>query len=87
MKAMQHILPRLALLSVAALLAASCHKSTGEGANVALKRQFDAWRAIHYPAAVEKDGIYILEDTPGNGPASNKNLGITYMTNTMRSLD
>ena len=87
MKAMKHILPRLALLSVAALLAVSCHKSTGEGANVALKRQFDAWRAIHYPAAVEKDGIYILEDTPGNGPAWNKNLGITFMTYTMRDLD
>ena len=84
---MKHILPRLALLSVAALLAVSCHKSTGEGANVALKRQFDAWRAIHYPAAVEKDGIYILEDTPGNGPAWNKNLGITFMTYTMRDLD
>jgi FKBP-type peptidyl-prolyl cis-trans isomerase 2 len=87
MKTMKHILPRLALLSVAVLLAAACHKSTGEGANVALKRQFDAWRAIHYPAAVEKDGIYILEDTPGNGPAWNKNLGITFMTYTMRDLD
>ena len=87
MKAMKHILPRLALLSVAALLAASCHKSTGEGANVALKRQFDAWRAIHYPDAVEKDGIYIIEDTPGTGLDWNKNLQVTFLTYTLRSLD
>ena len=87
MKVMQHILPRLALLSVAALLAASCNKNTGEGPNVALKRQFDAWRAIHYPAAVEKDGIYILEDTPGTGSAWDKSLPITFMTYTMRSLN
>ena len=88
MNKMNHILPRLALLPVvAALLAASCNKNSGEGANVALKRQFDAWRAIHYPAAVEKDGIYVIDDTPGAGPAWNKDLGITFMTYTMRSLD
>ena len=88
MKAMKHILPRLALLPVvAALLAASCNKNAGEGTNVALKRQFDAWRAIHYPAAVEKDGIYVIDDTPGSGPAWNEDLGITFMTYTMRSLD
>ena len=87
MKTMKHILPKLALLGVAAFLAAACNKNTGEGTNVALKRQFDAWRAIHYPAAVEKDGIYIIEDTPGTGPAWDKNLSITFMTYTMRSLD
>ena len=86
MKAMKHILPRLALLSVA-ILAASCNKNAGEGANVALKRQFDAWRAIHYPAAVEKNGIYIIDDTPGSGPAWDQNHPITFMTYTMRSLD
>ena len=36
MKAMKHILPRLALLSVAALLAYSCNKNAGDWANVAL---------------------------------------------------
>ena len=87
MKTMKHILPKLALLGVAAFLAAACNKNTGEGTNVALKRQFDAWRAIHYPAAVEKDGIYIIEDTPGTGAAWDKNLSITFMTYTMRSLD
>ena len=87
MKTMKHILPKLALLGVAAFLAAACNKNTGEGTNVALKRQFDAWRAIHYPAAVEKDGIYIIEDTPGTGPAWDKYQSITFMTYTMRSLD
>ena len=84
---MKHILPKLALLGVAAFLAAACNKNTGEGTNVALKRQFDAWRAIHYPAAVEKDGIYSIADTPGTGAAWDKNLSITFMTYTMRSLD
>ena len=88
MKEMNHILPRLALLPVfAALLAASCSKNTGEGTNVALKRQFDAWRAIHYPAAVEKDGIYIIEDIAGTGSGWNKNYPVTFMTYTIRSLD
>ena len=88
MKTMNHILRRLALLPVlAAVLAASCSKTSGEGANVALKRQFDAWRAIHYPDAVEKDGIYIIEDTPGTGLDWNKNLQVTFLTYTLRSLD
>ena len=88
MKKMNHTLRRLALIPVfAAVLAASCSKNTGEGANVAIKRQFDAWRAIHYPNAVEKDGIYIIEDTPGTGLEWNKNLLVTFMTYTLRSLD
>ena len=85
---MNHILRKIALLGAfAALLAASCSKNTGEGANVAIKRQFDAWRAIHYPNAVEKDGIYIIDDQPGTGLEWNKNLPVTFMTYTLRSLD
>ena len=81
MKKMNHIFPRLALLPVfAAFLAVSCNKNVGEGTNVALQRQFDAWRTIHYPAAVEKDGVYIIEDTPGTGAAWDKYLSITFMT-------
>ena len=88
MKTMNHILPRLALLpAVAVLLAVSCNKNASEGANVALKRQFDAWRAIHYPDAVEKDGIYIIEDTPGTGLEWRENLPVTFLTYTMRELD
>ena len=88
MKKMNHILPRLVLLPVvAAILAASCTKSSGEGSNVALKRQFDAWRAIHYPDAVEKDGIYLIDDQPGTGLEWRENLQVTFMTYTVRSLD
>ena len=84
---MNHILPRLVLLPLAALLAVSCNKNVGEGTNVALQRQFDAWRAIHYPAAQEKDGIYIIEDKPGTGLAWRKDLPVTFMTYTLRTLD
>ena len=88
MKKMNHILPRLILLPVAAaLVAVSCNKNVGEGTNVALKRQFDAWRAIHYPAAQEKDGIYIIEDIPGTGREWDDDLPVTFLTYTMRNLD
>jgi FKBP-type peptidyl-prolyl cis-trans isomerase 2 len=88
MKEMNHTLRRLALIPVfAAVLAVSCSKNTGEGTNVAIKRQFDAWRDIHYPNAVEKDGIYIIEDIPGTGLEWNKNLLVTFMTYTLRTLD
>ena len=36
---------------------------------------------------MEKDGIYIIEDTPGTGAAWDKYQSITFMTYTMRSLD
>ena len=86
MKTMNHILPRLALLpAVAVLLVVSCNKNVSEGANVALKRQFDAWRAIHYPDAVEKDGIYIIEDTPGTGLEWRENLPVSFLTYTLRA--
>ena len=84
---MNHILRSLLLPVAAAVLAASCTKNASEGANVALQRQFDAWRAIHYPDAIEKDGIYIIEDIPGTGQLWNGNLGVTFMTYTIRSLD
>jgi FKBP-type peptidyl-prolyl cis-trans isomerase 2 len=89
MKKMNHILPRLALIPavVAAVLAVSCQKNVGEGSNVAIKRQFDAWRSIHYPDALEKSGIYVIEDIPGTGAQWNKDLQVTFMTYTIRSLD
>ena len=88
MNKMNHTLRSILLLpAVAAILAASCTKNSGEGANDANQRQFEAWRAIHYPAAQAKDGIYIIEDTPGTGLEWNKNLTVTFMTYTIRSLD
>ena len=88
MRKMNHILPKLALIPVvAALLAASCTKNSGEGSNVAIKRQFEAWLSIHYPNAVQKDGIYIIEDKPGSGIEWRKSLPVTFMTYTLRDLD
>ena len=88
MKRMNHILRSLSLLSVlAAALAVSCNKTSTEETNAALKRQLDAWRAIHYPDAVEKDGIYIIDETPGTGLEWRDNLPVTFATYTIRSLN
>ena len=88
MKKMNHILRSTLLLpALAAVLAVSCTKNAGEGANVAIKRQFDAWRAIHYPDAVERNGVYIIEDKPGTGLEWNESLQVTFMTYTARTLD
>lgn len=88
MKKMNHILKSALLLpALAAVLAVSCKKTSGEGANVAIKRQFDAWRAIHFPAATEKNGVYIIEDTPGTGAVWDEKRLVTFMTYTIRSLD
>ena len=88
MKKMNHILKSAFLLpALTAVLAVSCNKIAGEGANVAIKRQFDAWRAIHYPDAVERNGVYIIEDTPGTGLEWRESLPVTFMTYTIRSLD
>ena len=85
---MNHILRSTFLLpALAAVLAVSCNKNAGEGANVAIKRQFDAWRAIHYPDAVEKNGVYVIDDQPGTGLEWRENLQVTFMTYTIRSLD
>ena len=85
---MNHILRNLSLLPVlAAVLAASCSKDSGEGTNAAAQRQFDAWRAIHYPAAAEKDGIYIIEDIPGTGLEWRESLPVTFLNYTVRNLD
>lgn len=88
MKKMNHILRSAFLLpALAAVLVTSCKKAAGEGANVAIKRQFDAWRSIHYPDATEKNGIYVIEDTPGTGLEWNSKMDVTFMTYTIRSLD
>ena len=85
---MNHIFRSLSLLPVlAAVLAVSCNKTSGEGTNVAAKRQFDAWRAIHYPEAVEHNGIYIIDEEPGTGLEWRENLPVSFVTYTVRSLN
>ena len=88
MKRMNHIFRSLSLLPVlAAALTVSCSKVSTEETNAAIKRQFDAWRAIYYPDAVEENGIYVIEETPGTGLEWSKNLPVTFVTYTIRSLN
>ena len=60
------------LLSAAAatLLAASCAVEPKVSDNTLAKQYFDSWIALNHPDAVRAgNGIYILEDIPGDGPA------------------
>lgn len=84
---MNHILRNACLPAMILLAAVSCTKTVDEGTNVAAKRYFDAWRAINYPSAVEKDGIYIINDQPGTGKEWNENLSVSFLTYTVRNLD
>ena len=87
MKSMIHNLRNLCLTALAVATAASCVKTAEEGPNVAGKRYLDAWRAIHYPTAVEKDGIYIIDEKPGTGQEWTESLPVTFLTYTIRNLD
>ncbi|MBQ9194000.1 MAG: FKBP-type peptidyl-prolyl cis-trans isomerase [Bacteroidales bacterium] len=84
---MKHILRNVTLLALGACLAGACSKSGGEGVNEAARRYFDAWLAINYPSAVEKDGIYIIDDKPGTGMEWRETLPVTFLTYTMRELN
>ena len=75
----RNILKITALIALGTSLSAACSKSSEESPNAAAQRYFDAWRAIHYPEAVEKDGIYIIEDVPGTGKVWDSSLQITPM--------
>lgn len=84
---MTHTLRNCFLTALSVVLGASCAKTAGEDPNAAAQRYFDAWRAIHYPSAGEKDGIYIIDDTPGEGLEWRENLPVTFLTYTVRNLD
>ena len=74
-------------LVLAAAFAVACNKSDSDNPNEANQRYFDAWRAIHYPAAVEKDGVYVIDDKPGTGLEWTESLPVTLFTYTVRNLD
>lgn len=84
---MKHTLRNACLLALGAGLALACTKTAEEGTNIAVARQFEAWRAIYYPDAEEKDGIYIIEDEPGTGLEWRQSLPVTLLTYTMQNLD
>ena len=84
---MKQTLIKAILPLAAVLLATSCNKTAVTNPNEDAQRYFDAWRAIHYPDAVEKDGIYVIEDLPGTGLDWLENLPVTFLQYTMRNLD
>lgn len=83
----RNILKITALIALGAALSTACSKSSEESPNAAAQRYFDAWLAIHYPDAVEKDGIYIIEDIPGTGKPWDRDAQISLANFTVRSLD
>ena len=49
---------------------AGCAKDVSVDTSHMSKQYFDAWMSVNHPGATPSGlGVYILEDTPGNGPA------------------
>lgn len=76
------------LAVLAALAVTGCAKNPSTEANAAAKRYFDAWMKINYPSATASGlGIYIIEDTPGNGAAYPAETPYAMLKYTARDLD
>ncbi len=86
MKMNKHILPAVCLLLGACLLA-SCAKSDTGKTNETGVRYLNAWMDIHYPSAVEKDGVFIVEDNPGTGSPWDETIETSFITYTVRELN
>lgn len=72
-------------LALAASLALSCAKDSSLSTGEIAKQYLEAWMNEFYPGLTpEKSGIYILEDTPGDGAAWDSSLGYTYAETTIR---
>ena len=55
-------------LSLTVLAAVSCAKTVTETGIASEERAFDSWMHVHYPGIAKSgNGIYILEDIPGDG--------------------
>ncbi|MBQ6762549.1 MAG: FKBP-type peptidyl-prolyl cis-trans isomerase [Bacteroidales bacterium] len=87
MKKMNHILRNVLLTALAACTLGSCKKTSDDETAASAERYFEAWREIHYPNAVKKGGIYIIEDKAGTGMEWMESLPVTFLTYTMRELD
>jgi len=78
---------KLALMAGAAVLAASCAKVESEATYASAKLYVDAWMHVNYPTVeVNEDGIYIIEDTPGDGIAVDT-LDYLYVDYEIKTLD
>ena len=77
----------LATIIVTSLFANSCAKHVYVGPNEANKRYFDAWLQVNnIDVKPSGRGIYVLENTPGNGEAIKKD-GFVFMDYTTYDLD
>ena len=74
--------------AAAALLAASCAVEPKVSDNTLAKQYFDSWMTLNHPDAVRAgNGIYIIEDIPGSGPAWDNTEGkVAFVTYTRKNL-
>lgn len=87
MKMKKYILSATCLLLLGAGFLGSCSKSGDATSNETAIRYLKAWMDINYPSAVEKDGVFLVEDTPGTGSLWNEALSTSFITYTIRDLD
>lgn len=75
------------LYAAAALTASGCAKHAATGPNEAGKRYLDAWLHLNHPGTEPSGrGIYIIEETEGNGFAVEKD-GYVFVEYTVTDLD
>ena len=78
------------VIAAAAVLCFSCVRSEQVGVNDSNKRYFDAWMKINHPDAVREGlGIYIIEETVGQGPKAGdpSDYPYAYISYTSSDLD
>ena len=79
---------KLLLIPAACALLAGCAKNTEATVGEEAKAYLDLMLSTFYPEAkVNENGIYLLEDEPGSGPAWVDTNAFFYATATVRTLD
>lgn len=79
---------RYIILAALAAVLAGCAKEDNMTTGEAAKAYLELWINEYYPGATaNSDGIYILEDEPGDGTAWSSASTYAYISYTIRSLD
>ena len=69
-------------------LIAGCAKEVSVDTSHMSKEYFDAWMSVNYPGATPSGlGVYIIDDTPGNGPAITDNDFIIFADYTSTDME